>query len=72
MMTYFLPGIGEIFDMGWAPISVMLLQHVYGNWAISLLGGIEEASPGFDFIPTALLAWVLVYGWKPKDRRSSE
>lgn len=72
VLTYLLPVVGESLDVAWAPISVFLLQHVYGNWAISLLGGLEEVSPGFDFIPTALLAWMLTYGWKVAERRTPE
>jgi hypothetical protein len=61
MLTYLLPIIGESLDVAWAPISMLLLQHMYGNWIISLIGGVEEASFGFDFIPTATIAWVIIY-----------
>lgn len=63
VLTYLIPVIGESLDLAWAPISLLLLQNMYGNWVISLLGGLEEASLGFDFIPTATIAWVITYRW---------
>ncbi len=60
--SYLLPGIGESFDLIWAPISASLLQLMYGSWLFSIGNLIEEILPGIDFIPTALFAWYYVYG----------
>mmetsp|Transcript_27981 Transcript_27981/g.51609 ORF Transcript_27981/g.51609 Transcript_27981/m.51609 type:complete len:230 (+) Transcript_27981:136-825(+) len=53
------PGLGEATDIGWAPISAFLVQYLFGNGFITALALVEELSPGFDFIPTATIAWFL-------------
>jgi hypothetical protein len=31
MSSYALPGVGELGDLGWAPISALLIYKLYGN-----------------------------------------
>ncbi|KAL6067597.1 Rod shape-determining protein MreD [Balamuthia mandrillaris] len=64
VITYLIPGLGEVADAAWAPISAFLLWYLYGSLAVAALGFVEEAIPGTDFVPTATLAWLNErYGW---------
>ena len=51
------PGLGETTDVGWAPISALLVNYLFGNGIFTALAFVEEISPGLDFIPTATIAW---------------
>jgi len=57
--SYIIPGVGELGDLGWAPIQFLLLQNLYGSGLFAALGFAEEAFPGLDFIPTATIGWML-------------
>ena len=65
MLSFILPGIGELFDIIWAPISAYAISKMYkGN--IGKIGAvisfIEEAGIlGSDFIPTFSLLWIYKY-----------
>ena len=56
------PGLGETTDVGWAPISALLVNYLFGNGVFTALALLEEISPGLDFIPTATLAWFVENG----------
>ena len=63
--TYAIPGLGELGDIVWAPISAIVFFIMFGgNWK-ALLGGMfdftEEILPGTDFIPTFTIAWLWRY-----------
>ncbi|SDH97623.1 hypothetical protein [Myroides phaeus] len=68
-ITYVIPGIGEIADVVWAPVSAYILAKMYPG-KIGKVGAIvnfiEELSPGFDFIPTFTITWVYTYIVKKK------
>ena len=53
------PGLGEATDAGWAPISALLVNYLFGNGLFTALALVEELSPGLDFVPTATIAWFL-------------
>ncbi|CAM9822438.1 unnamed protein product [Chrysoparadoxa australica] len=59
MSSYTIPIGGELADVGWAPISAVLIWYLYGNGVIAGLGFAEEILPGFDIFPTATVAWFL-------------
>ena len=59
--SFALPLAGEAGDIAWAPIFAVILQYLYGNSLITGLGFAEELLPGFDFIPTACIGWLLTY-----------
>jgi hypothetical protein len=58
MATYAVPVLGEVGDLLWSPISASLIYYLYGNAFFAVAGGLEEISPGLDFVPTAPLAWL--------------
>ena len=61
LASYIIPGAGEIVDLFWAPLSAILLYRMYpGNIGkvASIIGFIEEAIPGLDFIPTFTITWI--------------
>ena len=61
--SYLLPGLGEISDLIWAPISGFIFYKAFGG-KIGLYGGLfdflEEILPGTDIIPTFTIVWL----WK--------
>ena len=61
MLSYVLPGIGELSDLVWAPVSFWLMTKMYAGTA-GKIGGIisfiEEILPGTDFIPTFTIFWL--------------
>ena len=61
MMSYIIPGAGEFIDIVWAPMSAVLLYKMYPSKigkVASIIGFIEEAIPGLDFIPTFTITWI--------------
>ena len=57
--SYLIPGLAELSDTAWAPISGFLIFTMYGNGPLAILGFGEEILPGTDIIPTATIAWIL-------------
>lgn len=64
MGTYFIPFLGEMFDMAWAPIAGMALYVMYGGF-VGVFGGVfvflEELLPFTDAIPGFLIMWTLKF-----------
>ncbi len=61
LTSYIIPGAGEFIDIIWAPISAVLLYKMYPSKigkVASIIGFIEEAIPGLDFIPTFTITWI--------------
>ena len=58
--TFLLPGLGEWFDILWAPISAMLFFNSFGG-KVGRIGSIinfaEEMLPFTDFVPTFTIAY---------------
>lgn len=59
--SFALPGIGELEDVVWAPVSSFSLKLLFGSNAIAGLDFFKEILPGTDFLPVGTLAWVLFY-----------
>ena len=61
--TYLLPGIGESFDIAFAPVSAIIYFFAFRGMR-GIIGGsinfIEELLPGTDIIPTFTITWLLV------------
>ena len=62
--TYAIPGLGELGDIIWAPISAWIFYKSFGGWK-GAFGGlfnfVEELLPGTDFIPTFTITWIYNY-----------
>ena len=58
--SYALPGLGELGDILWAPISALIFYRLFGGWK-GAFGGlfnfVEEILPGLDFIPSFTIMW---------------
>jgi hypothetical protein len=61
--SYLLPGVGEAFDITWAPIQTILLMAMYDKAMPSLkyISFIEEIMPFTDVLPSGTLGWVRKY-----------
>jgi len=62
--SFAIPGLGELSDVIWAPISGLVFFNMFGG-RLGVFGGtlafIEEALPFTDFIPTFTIAWFIKY-----------
>ena len=62
--TYAIPGIAEVVDIVWAPISAIIFYKMFGGWK-GAFGAVfnfaEEILPVTDIIPTFTIAWVWMY-----------
>jgi hypothetical protein len=60
LATFLLPGLGEWFDILWAPVSAMLFFNSFGG-KVGRIGSIinfaEEMLPFTDFVPTFTIAY---------------
>jgi hypothetical protein len=61
-LSYVIPGLGELSDAVWAPISGIIFAYVFGGTK-GMIGGafnfLEEALPGTDFIPSYTIMWFM-------------
>ena len=55
--SFLLPGLGELGDIGWAPLQACFIWFMFGSLRAGALGFFEEILPGTDFVPSATLAW---------------
>src|SRR5689334_1297861 len=57
--SFLVPGLGEIVDVIWAPISAMIFLAMFGKKATfgAAFNFFEELLPGTDIIPTFTIAW---------------
>lgn len=64
ILTYIIPGLGEGFDLAWAPIAGFALYIMYGGF-LGVFGGmfvfLEELIPFTDIIPGFLIMWLVKY-----------
>ncbi len=67
MSTMFMPFLGFIIDLIWAPYAAKQMNDMYegkkGKIA-AIIVFIEEILPGLDFIPTFTLMWIYTFVWK--------
>ena len=70
MISFLIPGIGEFFDIVWAPLSAYLILKLYkGSFAkvASIISFGEEAGFfGTDILPTFTLSWIYEQIYKKK------
>nr|WP_317632546.1 hypothetical protein [uncultured Flavobacterium sp.] len=66
-ISYVIPGLGEVIDVVWAPLSAFMMNKLYPTRAgkvASVISFIEEAVPGIDFIPSFTIMWFYTYVFK--------
>ena len=64
LVSYIIPGVGELIDVVWAPVAAYLMTMMYKGGKGKIAAGItlvEEAMPGLDVIPTFTLMWLYTY-----------
>ncbi len=74
-VSYMIPGVGELADIVWAPVSGWLMTKLYKGKSGKVAAGIafvEEALPGFDIIPTFTLMWIYTFLIKKEDQTTIE
>lgn len=71
MLSFFIPGIGELFDILWAPLSAYIITKMYKGDVGKVgaaIGFIEEAGIlGTDLIPTFTLLWLYTFVFKKEN-----
>lgn len=69
MASSFIPLVGPLIDLAWAPIAAGKMKQMYpgknGKLA-SIIVFLEEILPFTDVIPTFTLMWVYTYVWSKK------
>ena len=59
--TYAIPGLGELGDIIFAPLSAIIFYFMFGSWKGALFNFTEEILPGTDFIPSFTIMWLWNY-----------
>ena len=59
--TYAIPGLGELGDIVFAPVSAIIFYIMFGSWKGALFNFTEEILPGTDFIPSFTIMWCWNY-----------
>ena len=57
--SFLLPGVGELEDVVWAPISFLATRALFGSGLVASFDAVKEALPGTDILPVATIAWTL-------------
>jgi hypothetical protein len=57
--SIFVPFVGELTDILWAPIAAYALRSLYGSNVLFALEFIEQILPFTDILPLATLCWVV-------------
>jgi len=68
-VSYFIPGLAELSDVVWAPLSAWLMTRMYKGTSGkvgAIITFVEEALPLTDAIPTFTLMWFYTYLINPK------
>ena len=67
--SYAIPGLGELSDVVFAPISAIIFYKMFGG-SKGAFGAIfnfaEEILPFTDFIPSFTIMWIYSYFTRPK------
>ena len=59
MLSYVVPGMGELIDAVWAPISAFLFSRLFGGIKGTILVFLEEILPFTDIIPTFTITYFI-------------
>lgn len=62
--SYLVPVVGEVTDIGWAPLQVILIMAMYDSTTPNLkyVAFAEEILPFTDFVPSATIGWAAQFG----------
>lgn len=69
MVTMFIPVLGTVIDLVWAPYAAKKMSDMYSGNKGKLAAVIvffEELIPGLDFIPTFTLMWLYTFVINPQ------
>ncbi|MGB5239004.1 MAG: hypothetical protein WBM43_02810 [Flavobacteriaceae bacterium] len=64
MSSFILPGIGEFFDLIWAPVAAWLMTRMYKGrigQVAGVIAFVEELVPGLDWFPSFTLMWIYTF-----------
>ena len=64
MLSYVIPGLGDLTDVVWAPLAAWFMTRMYKGkigQAAGLVTFAEELMPGIDVMPTFTIMWVYTY-----------
>lgn len=64
------PGLCEVSDFLWAPVSAAVVRLLYGNNVLAAVNLLEELLPSTDIIPTATIAFLLDFFWHEEGAQS--
>ena len=57
--SFLIPGVGEVEDIAWAPISAFLMRKIFQSDIVGNIEFVKEILPFTDAIPLASSLWVL-------------
>ena len=57
--SFLIPGVGEVEDIAWAPISAFLVRKIFQSDVVGNIEFVKEILPFTDAIPLASSLWVL-------------
>ena len=60
IISYFIPGIGPVIDLIWAPVAGWLMARMYPGKSgkiAAVIAFLEEILPGTDLIPSFTIMW---------------
>lgn len=65
-LSYIVPVVGEVADIGWAPLQTVLIMAMYDTTTphLKYVSFVEEILPFTDFIPSATIGWAAQFGPK--------
>jgi hypothetical protein len=63
MISYLIPGLGELSDVIWAPLSLYIMIKMYKGRVGKVTGAVSfiEEALLIDFVPTFTLMWLYTY-----------
>ncbi|MEM9001273.1 MAG: hypothetical protein AAGB24_13495 [Bacteroidota bacterium] len=73
MLSLLVPGLGDFFDVFWAPLAGWLMTRMYkgkAGQAAGIVTFVEELIPGWDVIPTFTIMWAYTYLLSGKARKT--
>lgn len=57
--SFLLPGVGEVEDLIWAPLSSLIVFRIFGSETLATVNFVKELLPVSDILPLATIAWLL-------------